>query len=116
MIINIDKCELANTDRITYSNDKNGEKIYTSSYMIYRCFPFTRKGNSRSSFRLDITLNASGKHKNQLLNIIENRVRDEMKKNPNITIKELVKITGFGFYPIRTFYMKIRREGDIFEQ
>lgn len=101
------------TDRLFYIDEKwlsyithvmyNDYGVHVYCYIIYE------------QHKVSLNKGCSTKVKNKKPYKISNRdkevrIREEMKKDKNITVKRLSELTGFSIYSIYRFYMRIRRE------
>ena len=105
-LFKIDGFLLTNTLHIIFDHTKNNDVMYVISHFTYKNnrIHTTKKINVATTKGYTID-----KSKEDIFN--ENKVKEEMKKGHNITIKELSKLTGLSLYKIRNnLYMKIRRE------
>jgi len=108
ILFEIDNYPIINTVRVICNYNKNIESVYITFFLIYNHHKiYTNKLLSK-------------KHKEYVKNIKfsdvnidkikENMIRNEMKKNPRVSKKELHILTGISIYKINNMYMKVRRE------
>ncbi len=97
---------LTDTIHTILDHTKSSDITYVVSFLTYK------KNRIHINKKMNIlptkgyTINQS---KKDVFN--ENKIKEEMKKNCNVTIEELSKLTGLSMYIIKNkFYMKIRRE------
>ena len=105
-LFKIDGFLLTNTLNIILDHRKNNDVVYVISYFTYKNNRICTTKKINVATTKGYTINKS---KEDIFN--ENKIKEEMKKGHNITIKELSKLTGLSLYKIRNnLYMKIRRE------
>ena len=97
---------LTNTLHIIIDRTKNSDIVYVISHLTYKS---SRIHTNRKINILSTKGHTINQSKEDVFN--ENKIKEEMKKNCNVTVKELSKLTGLSIYRVRNkFYMKIRRE------
>lgn len=106
IIYGIDDCILANVDRIMLN--MNTGTISISSFLRYKQYMVYSNQHKQFTDNKELIIKRNEKEKN-----IQNRIRNEIKKDFTISAKRLSQLTGTSLYKVYRYYTIIRRENSL---